>query len=465
MNRRDLLQAATAAGIPAAATAREPSPTQMTKPAALAAALPAGPTPAEILREAPPVDLDRAREMLQRDGLDGLVLVDPVNVYHFTGFWPATSRMGYAPATFVLVSRDARQPVAVVAAEFTYYYLLVDNEYRYPFQVYLFRGPADGAELAAAKAGHYATEPRASGSRTFADAGREPLTERERDRDAAVQAAIARQAPSADADFALLKALRALGLDRGKVGIDVPGLARVFEGARLAAQTLPADLTLKRIRLVKSARELALMRLAATANMEAALAAAGAARAGASYRELRATFYAEAARRGNRGVFMVIAGMSAEGADRTLRDGDAFLFDAVSEGAGYHGDFARTVFVGAPRATMLEATRAIALGWDTIRDALKPGLRFSEITALGRDTLRKAGHDFVVAFGPHSVGLQHTDAVGLGDIVLEPGMIVSVDCPVMQAGVGGSAHLEDLTLITANGSERIHPAADPIVQV
>ena len=36
---------------------------------------------------------------------------------------------------------------------------------------------------------------------------------------------------------------------------------------------------------------------------------------------------------------------------------------------------------------MLEATRAIALGWDTIRDALKPGLRFSEITALGRDTV------------------------------------------------------------------------------
>lgn len=429
------------------------------------AALPAGPSPAEILREAPPVDLDRAREVMLRDGLDGLVLVDPVHVYHFTGFWPATSRMGYAPALFALVSRDPHQPVAVVAAEFTYYYLLVDNDYRYPFQVFLFRGPADGAELAAAKAGHYKSEPRATGPMTFPDAGRESLTPRERDRDAAVQAALARQPVSADADFALLKALRALGLERGKVGIDHPGLARVFGAARLPAQLLDADLTLKRIRIVKSLREVQLMRLAATANMEAALAAAHAARAGASYRELRATFYAEAARRGNRGVFMVIAGLSAEGADRRLQAGDAFLFDAVSEGAGYHGDFARTVFVGEPGATMREATRAIALGWDTIRDALRPGLRFSEITALGRETLRKAGHDFVVAFGPHSVGLQHTDAVGLGDLVLEPGMVVSVDCPVMQAGVGGSAHLEDLTLITANGAECIHAAAEPIVQV
>jgi Xaa-Pro aminopeptidase len=123
------------------------------------------------------------------------------------------------------------------------------------------------------------------------------------------------------------------------------------------------------------------------------------------------------------------------------------------------------VFVGEPSKTMKQATDAITLGWATVRDALRPGLRFSEITALGRETLRKAGHDFVVAFGPHSVGLYHTDAAGLGDLVLEPGMILSVDCPVMQAGIGGSAHLEDLTLITATGSEPIHPAAASIVQV
>jgi Xaa-Pro aminopeptidase len=134
------------------------------------------------------------------------------------------------------------------------------------------------------------------------------------------------------------------------------------------------------------------MRLAATANMDAALAAAAAARAGATYRELRTSFYAEAARRGNRGVFMVIGGMSAEGVDRTLRDGDAFLFDAVSEGAGYHGDFARTLFVGEPAPSMRRATRAMLLGWEAIRDAMRPGLRFSEITALGRETVRKAGY-------------------------------------------------------------------------
>lgn len=424
-----------------------------------------GPSPVEILRQAPPADLERARAMMERDGLDGVLLSNPVNVWHLTGFWPATSRMGFRNGLHVLLSRDPQQPLSIVAAEFTYYYLLADNAYEWPMQVYLFTGPADREQLAAAKAERFRVEPPAAGSTTFPDAGREPLSDRELLRTAAVKAAVARQPVSADAEFALVKALRAMGMDRGRIGVDSADVAPLLGAAGLAASAVPAEATMQRIRLVKSARELQLMRLAATANMQAALAAARAARAGATYRELRATFFAEAARRGNRGVFMVIGGVSAEGVDRTLRDGDAFLFDAVSEGAGYHGDFARTVFVGEPSRTMRQATDAIALGWATVRDALRPGLRFSEITALGRETLRKAGHRFPVAFGPHSVGLYHSDAAGLGDLVLEPGMILSVDCPVMQAGIGGSAHLEDLMLITANGSEPIHPAAAAIVHV
>ncbi len=464
MDRRSLIKAAALAGIPAGVATAAPS-APMKPTAVLAASLPAGPSPAEILRKAPPIDLERARAVMERDGLDGLVLSSPINVYHATGFWPATSRMGFRLGTYALLSRDRQQPIGLVAAEFTYYYLLVDNAYEYPLQVFLFTGPADREQLEAAKAGRFQAEPRAAGSSIFQDAGREPLSAGERTRTAAVQAATARQPLSADADFALLKALRAMGLDRGRVGVDSAELTALFGAANLAAKPSPAEPTMQRIRLVKSARELQLMRLAATANMQAALAAASVARAGASYRELRATFFAEAARRGNRGVFMVIGGVSAEGADRTLREGDAFLFDAVSEGAGYHGDFARTVFVGEPTRTMKQATDAIALGWSTVRDALRPGLRYSEITALGRDTLRKAGQEFSVSFGPHSVGLYHTDSSGLGDVALEPGMILSVDCPVLQAGIGGSAHLEDLMLITPNGSEPIHPAAGPIVQV
>lgn len=444
MDRRQILKAGAMGTIPSALAACATS-TPMTS-ASTHAAVPLSRSPAEILRAAPPVNLDHAREVMAQERLDGIVVSLPINAYHFSGYWPATSRMGFTPNVTVLLSRDPQQPIRIVTAEFTYYYLLADLAYAYPAEWFLFMGPG-GASL------------------VFEDVGIEPLPDFERTRRAAVEAATKNQGASPDANTALLKALRASGLDRGRVAVDSSAIESSFVRAGLAATVVPAEQTLQRIRLIKSPRELELMRIASGANVEAALAAAATARAGATYRELRTSFYAEAARRGNRGVFMVIGGMSAEGVDRTLREGDAFLFDAVSEGAGYHGDFARTVFVGEPAPSIRRATTAMLLGWDAIRDAMRPGLRFSEITALGRETVRKAGFDFLIAFGPHSVGLQHTDAPGLGDVVLEPGMVISVDCPVMQTGIGGSTHLEDLTLITANGSEPIHRVSAPTIQV
>ena len=82
------------------------------------------------------------------------------------------------------------------------------------------------------------------------------------------------------------------------------------------------------------------MRYAAQANAEAALQAASTVRAGADVRELRATFFAAAAARGMRGVFMVIDRVSSPTYSANLRDGQCFSIDCVSEYMGYHGDFA-----------------------------------------------------------------------------------------------------------------------------
>ena len=44
-------------------------------------------------------------------------------------------------------------------------------------------------------------------------------------------------------------------------------------------------------------------------------------------------------------------------------------------------------------------------------------------------------------------------------------MILSVDCPVRNTGIGGSAHLEDLTLITKDGAEQINDIGDRVIVV
>ena len=122
---------------------------------------------------------------------------------------------------------------------------------------------------------------------------------------------------------------------------------------------------------------------------------------------------------------------------------------------------------------MRQATDAMSLGWDAVREKLRPGLRYSEIKAIGDAAVRKAGYRFDVAFTPHSVGLAHTDEPGRDgtpffvkdDLVLQENMILSVDCPVRNAGFGGSAHLEDLTLITRDGAEQINDIGDRVIIV
>jgi Xaa-Pro aminopeptidase len=213
------------------------------------------------------------------------------------------------------------------------------------------------------------------------------------------------------------------------------------------------------------------MRYAASANAEAALATARAARELAGIRAVRERYYAELAARGGTGVFMVVDGSNCETYDAPLVEGSAFLIDCVGRFHNYHGDYARTVFVGEPAARMRLTTEALALGWSAIQERLRPGISYSQIREIGAEALRKGGFDVQVGFNPHSVGLWHGDdprrdeapRSPRDEITLEPGMILSVDCPAFDTGIGGTAHLEDLVLITRDGFEPLNDMGSRIV--
>jgi Xaa-Pro aminopeptidase len=44
-------------------------------------------------------------------------------------------------------------------------------------------------------------------------------------------------------------------------------------------------------------------------------------------------------------------------------------------------------------------------------------------------------------------------------------MVLSVDCPLLNAGVNGTTHIEDLVVITSQGAELIHRSAPDTFQV
>lgn len=412
----------------------------------------------------PRMNMAQAYKIMDQLGLDALVVGQGINVYHASGYWPITARMGLPPFTFAIVARNEAQPVSIVLSSFTYYFQLADIHRTDDYPVYLYTAPTGEVD----ENGDPIAMP-VSGFPDREEVAMDPVESR---RASLASAAEKERGAWAGAKYAMAKALKDLGLSKGTLAVDHPAGRALLNDAAPEARVVDADTALRYIRPVKSDLEIQFMRVASKANVEAAMEAVKSVRAGAMYREFRAEYFAQAARRGNRGVFLVVDRVSAETFDAPFRDGQAFLIDAVSEFQGYHGDYGRTVFIGEPAKAMQKATKAMGAAWTEVRHALKPGMRFSEIIALGQQTLKKMNANYTVSFTPHSVGLYHTDHVGGAgaaafreDPVLEKGMIISVDCPLLEAGVGGSAHLEDLTLITADGSEPIHDVGDQTIMI
>lgn len=403
---------------------------------------PGAPAPSLINRE-------RASEVMRRASLEALVLAQPLNVYYATTKLPVLDRMTSTHQAVAIVPADARQPVAYVGPAFEYYYNVADT------------GLAPGVRLHLASPA--AADPlQAAGGALMRVLDKAPLEPRERERRARTEAA----AFHATIPDGVAAALAELGLARGTVGIDSLEAQQWVAAAAPRLASRPAEDLVRHVRLVKTAAEIGLLTAAAQANALALVAALRGAREAGTLRRLRERYFSEAALRGNTAIFMLVDGVMDETYDEPLVEGRAFLVDGVSHRAFYQGDYARTASLGDPGPELRRVTTALELAWGEIRSRLRPGLRFSQIRQIGLQTLRRTGHDYTVAFKPHCVGLAHEDQPradvdgGPLDLALEAGMVLSVDCPLLDVGVGGTAHLEDLTLITADGSRPLH-AADP----
>ena len=387
---------------------------------------------------------ERAGEVMRRAGLDALVLCQPLNVYYASNKLPVLDRMTSTHQSLVVLPCDPARPVTYVGPAFEYYYNVADSSGLAPaVDVHLFgKGPMRVLDLA-------------------------PLDARELRRRTRTDAA--------QVHAGLIPALHAvlddLRLTTAALGIDSLDGEHAIAQAAPATSRRPADDLLRHIRLQKTPAELALMRSAAQANADAVEAAVASARESPTLRKVRQRFFSEAALRGNSGIFMLVDGVMDESYDEPLEEGRAFLVDGVSHCAFYQGDYARTACLGEPSAEMRRIVTALSVAWEEIRASLRPGITFSQIHRTGLDTLTRLGYDYSVAFKPHAVGLAHEDHPRMTlegkplDVELIEDMVLSVDCPLIDVGTGGTAHLEDLTLITAGGSEPLHRSAGALLIV
>lgn len=400
------------------------------------------------------VDRERAAALMRRLRLDALVVSSPINVYYLTGAFPVTSRFSQHDMTAAVLPADLNQPIAYVSAGFEFYSAAADL------------GLAPGVEAFLVGGSFTDHDPRMSPA--FPIVGSYALDARETQR----RAMTAEAAPFyADMGAALKKALGPAARAGARIGFDERDAEAWTREAIATASTSPADDFMLHLRLIKTPAELELLRIAARNNVDATLITARAAREEGTVRRIRQRFFAEAARAGNVPVYGNVDLVVTELADGELREGQAFMVDFVSHYGYYQGDFGRTVFKGEPNTDIRRAAAVASEAWADIRARLKPGVTFSDIRRMGIEAVKRLNAPFTYAFNPHGVGLQHWDHPqrslegATHDIVLEPGMLLSIDCPLLNTGLDGSVHLEDLMLITHEGSKPIHETGHEVIVV
>jgi Xaa-Pro aminopeptidase len=262
-------------------------------------------------------------------------------------------------------------------------------------------------------------------------------------------------------------------LEAARVGIEAAHMTVAACNALTAAlavdqTTVATDRIVERIRAIKDADEIAILR-------EAGARLSGVARelrrfvaAGRSERAI-ARDIDDAMRDAGfeRPAFETIVASGPNSAlpharptARLLQDGEGTVLDFGGVYDGYCVDLTRTVTIGARSEAFRRIFAAVAEAQAAAIAAVRPGVRASAIDAAARDVL--AGYGLGEAFGHgtgHGLGLEvHEDprlarpSSGAPDVTVEEGMVFTIEPGAYVPGTGG-VRIEDDVLVGLHGAE------------
>jgi Xaa-Pro dipeptidase len=416
-----------------------------------------------------PVHRERAREILEELGLDGLIALRPHNVYYLTNTTTTLNQFLAEYPAFATFPRDPEQPSFLISsAGNTWETANADREVS---EVIAMSGASNWREYIGAGPDQMRIEPEPFRPRSPIAAGVE-LTKREA---AWKQAQETNQTTSAaTAEWALVHALKRSGLINGRIAVDDMRVAYLLDKIGIDSVTIvPGDNVFRRIRQVKTDYEVELLRVAQRITQESAMAAARAMEEGMTYEEVRLRFFAEAAARGGDGNFLLLGVTQGLLPDGVVKRGRSYMMDCSVRFKHYQGDFARTISVGEPSGESLKRFKAQQSGREAAFALIKAGVKFHTVEQAARNAAVKAGMPKELpVFGMHSVGLQHGDDPHRMDVpfpvgqelVLAENMVVTLDLPYVEIG-WGAGHNEDLLRITTTGYEILNDPGDPLVVV
>ncbi len=256
--------------------------------------------------------------------------------------------------------------------------------------------------------------------------------------------------------------LKEMGLAEGRLGFElgedqrlgfpVNYLSRLSE-ALPKAKIRDGSPALCELRIIKSALEVDAMRRACEISMKAYDHCLPQLRPGITRREVAERLFIamieEGANPRTPGFLMLNASTAYD--DRRYERGDRMVADFGACYAGYFGDITRMAIFGPPSTEQKKEHQA---AWDLIRrcfDAMKPGTPIAELSRIANRELEQRGYPKVESpkrIG-HGIGLARAEPPSLNEVEKElhrPGMILALEPKVRTEK--GSVHLEEDVLIT-----------------
>lgn len=230
----------------------------------------------------------------------------------------------------------------------------------------------------------------------------------------------------------------------------------------------------RRCRMVKSAKELAIMRRADSITKTAIREAAKHLVEGTSEEEF-VSWVGQAHRKLGASSPWAIGLFGPNAAyphgtkeRRKLREGDLVLCDAGASLLGYQSDVTRTFAFGKPSERQRHVWNTVKKAQDAAFAAIRPGVACEEIDKTARTVIEASGFgadykDFHHRLG-HGIGLEgHEEPymVRGNKLPLQPGMTASNEPGIYLYGELG-VRLEDVFVVTEDGAEYLGPASTDI---
>lgn len=238
------------------------------------------------------------------------------------------------------------------------------------------------------------------------------------------------------------------------------------------ARLMPTKGLVGKLRLIKDAAEVELIKRAARVGDRVYKAILARLRPGLQERRVAADIDRLLMLKGAQGAaFNTIVAFGPNAAmphavpgDRCLGERDLVKMDLGAKCGGYCSDMTRTVCLGRPTRRQQRVYNAVRSAQMKALEVVRPGVKARKLDRIARRYLEEKGLGkfFVHSLG-HGVGRAVHEAPSISrrsEDVLEPGMVFTIEPGVYIAGWGG-VRLEDMVLVTEDGCEVLTRAEKP----